>query len=81
MPCSSTLRSRGQGIGQLLLHSFLATRSEATVDVNEQNAPQKAFMKPWALIRRDDRTRIQRVDRIRSFTCAGGANVTRLVKT
>ncbi|WEJ13238.1 acetyltransferase [Sinorhizobium prairiense] len=35
--------SRGQGIGQLLLHSFLAPRSEATVDVNEQNASAKGF--------------------------------------
>jgi GNAT superfamily N-acetyltransferase len=35
--------SRGQGIGRLLLHSFLATRSEATVDVNEQNVSGRRF--------------------------------------
>lgn len=35
--------SRGQGIGRLLLDSFLATRNEATVDVNEQNVSGRGF--------------------------------------
>lgn len=35
--------SRGQGIGRLLLKTFLATRNEATVDVNEQNVSGRGF--------------------------------------
>jgi putative acetyltransferase len=35
--------SRGQGVGRLLLGSFMADREEVTVDVNEQNASGRAF--------------------------------------
>jgi GNAT superfamily N-acetyltransferase len=35
--------SRGRGIGSLLLRSFLNRRTEATVDVNEQNAAAASF--------------------------------------
>ncbi|MCO5963881.1 GNAT family N-acetyltransferase [Sinorhizobium meliloti] len=63
--------SRGQGIGRLLLDSFLATRNEATVDVN-RTSPEEASTKLWGSSRKDDRTLIQRVAHIRCSTCAGG---------
>ncbi|MEB2846511.1 acetyltransferase [Rhizobiales bacterium RZME27] len=37
--------SRGQGIGRLLLHSFMETRNEVTVDVNEQSISGTGFYK------------------------------------
>jgi ribosomal protein S18 acetylase RimI-like enzyme len=48
--------SRGRGIGSLLLQTFLASRDEATVDVNEQNYAGRSFYERlgFAVVGRSD---------------------------
>jgi putative acetyltransferase len=50
-------KSRGKGVGRLLLGSFLADREEVTVDVNEQNASGRAFYEKmgFEVVSRSDR--------------------------
>jgi putative acetyltransferase len=49
--------SRGKGVGRLLLETFLASREQVTVDVNEQNGSGRVFYEKmgFELVSRSDR--------------------------